>query len=97
MPIKELLLENDKVTYKDYFAKLRKDQKVRVLSMLVELLERARSFDFDDFANRMAIDGEITSSERQHIAVMKSLYESRVRKLSTSVSMIKKYVGQSNE
>jgi hypothetical protein len=97
MSITQILQESDKLTYKDYFEKLRKNQKAKVLSMLTELLERARSFNFDDFANRASIDGQISESERKHIEIMKSLFDNRVRKLSTSVALLKKYVGQSNE
>jgi stalled ribosome rescue protein Dom34 len=97
MSITEILQESDKLTYQDYFEKLRKNQKAKVVSMLSELLERARSFNFDDFSNRVAIDGQITESEKKHIDIMKSLFENRIRRLSTSVSLLKKYVGQSNE
>jgi hypothetical protein len=85
------------LTYKDYFEKLRKNQRSKALSMLDELLERARSFNFDDFANRASIDGQMSESEKKHIDIMKSLFEVRIRKLSTSVSLLKKYIGQSNE
>jgi hypothetical protein len=97
MSITEILQESDKLTYQDYFEKLKKNQKAKVVSMLSELLERARSFNFDDFSNRVAIDGQITESEKKHIDIMKSLFENRIRRLSTSVSLLKKYVGQSNE
>jgi hypothetical protein len=97
MPIAAILQESDKLTYKDYFEKLRKNQRSKALSMLDELLERARSFNFDDFANRASIDGQMSESEKKHIDIMKSLFEVRIRKLSTSVSLLKKYIGQSNE
>jgi len=97
MPINKLLLENDKLTYRYYFAEINARQKKIVLEMLERLLSKANNFNFADFAQRLTIDGELTDAERNHLTILKQLYETRVRRLLGSVGAIKNFIGGANE
>lgn len=79
--------------YGEYFAKLRAAQKKRVLALLQELLERAKMFSFEEFARRMAIDGQMSEAERRHLESVKLLYGSRVEALFGTIKSIREIIG----
>lgn len=67
-----------------HFEKLSALQKRNVIMLLDNLLKRARGFKFDDFANRLMLDGVLTSAEKTHLNVLRKIYDSRIARLSTS-------------
>lgn len=80
--------------YSDYFRSLRAAQRKRALSLLEELLERAKMFSFADFARRMAIDGKMSEAERIHLESVKRLYEKRVQHLYSGIKTIRETIGE---
>ncbi len=67
-----------------HFEKLSALQKRNVIMLLDNLLKKAKAFNFDDFVNRLMLDGKITSAEKTHLNVLRTIYDSRVKRLSTS-------------
>lgn len=90
---KQLASEIKSSIYGEYFTNLRTAQKKRVLALLQELLERAKMFSFDEFAKRMAIDGQMSEAERRHLESVKILYSSRVEALFGTIKSIREIVG----
>lgn len=88
----EILAMLDQSMYRSYFMRLRKEQRKRALALLEELLYRAKQFNFREFARRMAIDGRLTEAERRHTEIMRSIFDSRIAILSSSLKFLKDVV-----
>lgn len=89
----ELIEELIGSIYSDYFREIREAQKKRALTLIEELLERARMFSFEDFARRMAIDGGMSEVERTHAEKVKLLYSNRVEALYRNIKNLRTIIG----
>lgn len=88
----ELLSELENSTYRDFFMRLRKEQRRRAAILLQEMLDRARQFNMDEFFRRMAIDGALSEAERRHMDIVKQIFESRIGILSGSLKFLRNVV-----
>lgn len=87
-----VLNEIENSMYRDFFMRLRKEQRRRAEALLEEMLERARRFDMGEFFRRMAIDGKLSESERRHMEIVRAIYENRVRLLSGSLKFVRNVI-----
>lgn len=76
-----------------HFEKLSALQRRNVIMLLERLLERAKSFKFDDLRNKLMFDGELSSNEKQHLSVLEQIYSSRITRLSRSKEQFLKVIG----
>lgn len=76
-----------------HFEKLSALQRRNVIMLLDRLLERAKGFQFDDLRRRMALDGELSSNEKQHLAVLEQIFKTRISRLGRSKESFMKVIG----
>ena len=83
--------------YSEYFAALSAQQRRSVLELLEQLLKNAQQYSFERLMQRMALNGEITQAERSHLNIMRSIFESRVDILESSMDRFAALIGVGRE
>lgn len=68
-------------SYGRNYADLDEEQRQLILQTVDALLERARAFSFADYREKLQIDGELSSGERQHLEIVEGIYNQRLEML----------------
>ena len=70
--------------YSAYYRELREDQQRMFQRQILQLVERARAFNFTKFRDRLYADSELSEVEKTHLNIVKRIVESRVKRLVDS-------------
>jgi len=87
-----LMAELETSMYREFFMKLRKEQKRRALALLEEMLQRARMFSFTEFKRRMSIDGKMSVAERIHMDIVGAIFDNRLSTLEGSLKFLRNVI-----
>jgi len=68
----------------NYFDTISREQKQRVVKLLEQLIERAKSVSILEISRRLSVDGDLLPAEKIHLKLIEKLYDSRVKRLSAS-------------
>lgn len=79
--------------WREYFEQISAEQKKKVIELLGQLLERARSTSIQEISARIATDGDLSAAEKTHLKAIERLYESRLKRLSSSKKLFSKIIG----
>lgn len=79
--------------YGKYFAALQEEQQKLMRQQLGRLIERAGSFSARDFRQELTRNGELTPAERSHLAIIETIYETRLGLLRNSLQGLLKVLG----
>ena len=66
------------------FNELRETQRRQLLRIYDSILEKAVKFNFSEYAERLGVDGGLSSGEKQHLELIKTLFEQRLDNLRKS-------------
>lgn len=64
----------------------------QILSTYEALIERARQFEWDNYIKILRTDGNLSTSERRHVEIIRSLFDQRLRRLGQSVDLFRKFL-----
>jgi hypothetical protein len=70
--------------YRKYFAELTEQQRRLVLMQLDRILSRLTEFSWDEYLQRLNIDGKLSTSEKTHLNIVRSIIDTRVKALKAS-------------
>jgi hypothetical protein len=79
--------------YGKYFTALQDEQKKLMRQQLGRLIERAGTFSARDFRQTLTRNGELTPAERSHLAIIETIYETRLGLLRNSLQGLIKILG----
>lgn len=66
------------------FNELRETQRRQLLKIYDSLLDRASKFDWSEYVARLSVDGGLSAAEKQHLELVKTLFEQRLETLRSS-------------
>lgn len=66
------------------FNELRETQRRQLLKIYDGLLDRAAKFNFSEYVQRLSVDGGLSAGEKQHLDLVKALFEGRLETLRKS-------------
>lgn len=66
------------------FNELRETQRRQLLKIYDSLLDRASKFDWSEYVARLSVDGGLSAAEKQHLDLVKTLFEQRLETLRKS-------------
>jgi hypothetical protein len=69
----------------------------RILATYEELLQRARSFKWDNYIAQLKVDGRLSSAEARHMEIVKSIFDQRIERLADSREAFATFLGIDNE
>jgi hypothetical protein len=74
-------------------------QEVRqqIIEVYDDLIQRARTFKWDNYLERLTRDGKLSAPERRHMEIVQSVYEQRLENLTSSRDAFAELIGISNE
>lgn len=64
--------------FKNRFSKMNAKERNEVLSVYDTLIDRAKKFDWDEYASRIAADGNLSKAEQAHLEILKKLFNERL-------------------
>ena len=67
--------------YRDSFGRMTAKQRTDATNVYDTLIERAKKFNWEEYASRISADGELSTAEKKHLDIIKKLYDSRLEKL----------------
>lgn len=70
--------------YRRHFERLKQDQRRKALAQIAKYLERAQDVDFAEIRSRLALDGELSQSEKRHMKIIELLFNRRLDTLRSS-------------
>ena len=70
--------------YSSYYRALREDQRRMFQRQILQLVERARKFNFTKYRDRLYRDSELSDGEKAHLNIVKRIVESRIARLVAS-------------
>lgn len=76
--------------YRKYFAELTDQQRRLVLTQIDRLLKRLTEFSWDEYIQRLNIDGKLSSAEKTHLNIVRSIIDTRVETLKNSKAIFAK-------
>ena len=79
--------------YGKYFDSLQAEQQKMVKQQLTRLIQRAETFDTTQFRQGLTRNGELTSAEKAHLAIIETIFDTRLGMLRTSLKRIVSMVG----
>jgi hypothetical protein len=98
---RELTLENYLQTDGSVIANelRRRSEEVRqqIIEVYDQLIQKARSFKWDNYLERLTRDGKLSASERRHMDIVKSVYDQRLKNLTNSRDAFAELLGRTNE
>jgi hypothetical protein len=75
------------------FNELRETQRRQLLRVYDGLLDRASKFNFSEYAERLGVDGGLSSAEKQHLELIQKLYSQRLENLRRSRKQFLQIIG----
>jgi rubrerythrin len=69
--------------YRDSFGRMTAKQRTDATSVYDTLIERAKKFNWSEYASRISADGNLSIAEQKHLDILKRLYETRLNKLTS--------------
>lgn len=85
--------KNGSNIYSAYYKQLKAAQRRQFLAQIEKLIEKARAFNFINYRERLSTDGSLTTSEKQHLNIINTIYKQRVEILSQSMDRIRDILG----
>ena len=79
--------------YGKYFASLQAEQQKLIKQQLTKLIQRAETFDTSMFRQSLTRNGELTPAEKAHLAIIETIFDTRLGILRTSLKRIASMVG----
>lgn len=79
--------------WRNYFDTISREQKQRVVKLLEQLIERAKSVSILEISRRLSVDGDLLPAEKMHLKLIEKLYDSRVKRLSASKKQFLEIIG----
>lgn len=64
--------------FKNRFSQMSARERNEVLSVYDTLIDRAKKFDWDEYASRFAADGNLSKAEQAHLEILKKLFGERL-------------------
>jgi hypothetical protein len=80
-------------TFGRYFRELQKEQQRIFIRELKKLLDKARSFNFVNYKERLVRDGILTDQERNHLEIVKTITEQRLNTLEKQQDVLLAILG----
>jgi hypothetical protein len=74
--------------YSAYYRELREDQRRMFQRQILQLVERARKFNFTQYRDRLYRDSELSDGEKGHLNIVQRIVESRIKRLVGSRELI---------
>ena len=79
--------------YGKYFAALQDEQQKLMRQQLGRLIERAGTFSAREFRQKLVRDGDLSPAERSHLAIIETIYETRLGLLRNSLQGLLRVLG----
>ena len=79
--------------YGKYFAALQEEQQKLVRHQVGRLIERAGAFSAREFRQQLVRDGDLSPAERSHLAIIETIYETRLGLLKDSLQGLLRVLG----
>lgn len=89
----KLYAENLSDQWRNYFDTISREQKQRVVKLLEQLIERAKSISVAEISRRLSVDGNLIPAEKIHLKLIEKLYDSRLKRLSASKKQFLQTIG----
>ena len=70
--------------YRKYFTELTDQQRRLVLLQLDKILSHLTEFSWDEYLQRLNIDGKLSTSEKTHLNIVRSIIDTRLKALKAS-------------
>ena len=80
-------LSNESI-YSSHYQQLREAQQEAFRNELERLLERARTFNFTDYKDRLYRDGALSAAEKTHLNIIQTIVEARIQTLAAAYNAI---------
>lgn len=93
MGIDEVFANSRKGVYGTSFENLSASQQRAIVKQLEQIIKKADSFNWDEYMSRLMIDGELSNSEKNHLKIVQSMYQSRLETLRSSRDQFLKAIG----
>ena len=77
-------LEATQNSYGQSFAEAEEEQRNILIEVINALIERAGEFDWDEYRQKLAVDGTLSEGEERHLSIVKALFDNRLEVLSNS-------------
>lgn len=79
--------------YRDRFGSLSVRDRNELLGIYDTLIERAKKFNWDEYASRLSADGNLSAAEQSHLDILKKLFTSRLSRLVSGKQQTVKLLG----
>ena len=79
--------------YSKYYRELKDAQKRQMQQQIVELLDKARKFNFTQYRDRLYRDGQLTDGEKTHLEIVSTIIKNRVESLKNQREQILRALG----
>jgi hypothetical protein len=75
-------LRGDGKTLADALRKASEENRQTALERIRDSIERARSFEWDQYVQTLKLDGDLSEAEERHLNIIRAIYETRLERLS---------------
>lgn len=79
--------------YRDSFGEMTAKQRTDATAVYDTLIERAKKFNWSEYASRISADGVLSTAEQKHLDILKRLYETRLDKLTSRKTQALRLLG----
>lgn len=91
--IRQMASLSENGLYQGYYRELKSAQKRQFLAIINKLLERARSFNFEKYQTRFAIDGKLSEAEKAHLQIVQKIVDQRINSLERAGDILRNILG----
>jgi hypothetical protein len=86
--------EKRMVAFREYYEELTDAQRRQMIRTVEQLLARARQFSWEDYITRFSIDGNLSDAEKRHLQIVRRIFDSRVKILSSAKDRFVEILGR---
>ena len=86
------MTDEQKLFYKEYFAKLNKQQRRQIVFQIDKILTKLRNFSWEEYISRLSAENGLSQAEKTHINILRSIIESRTDTLKNSKQSFIKFI-----
>jgi hypothetical protein len=95
LKIDEFLNEDRVAFYRQAFQDLTAQQRRSIVNQLGQLIDRANDFSFEEYIKGLSRDGVLSEAEKNHLQIIRNLYDARLGMLKNSKEAFLEIIGMS--
>lgn len=93
MILEDYLKENRNEQISGKFKELSDSQRKQMLRVYNDIVARATKFNWDDYLSKLNIDGQLSEAEKNHLELVKAVFEKRLETLRKSRAVYLQTIG----